>query len=63
MRKTILLIVWVMFLFGILSLGCDLVNKPSTVSNTIGVILLIVFALVSVKTKCFTLITTKSKKK
>ena len=52
-----------MFLFGILSLGCDLVNKPSTVSNTIGVILLIVFALVSVKTKCLTLITTKSKKK
>lgn len=44
-----------------LSIGYDLVNKPSTIGNTVGVIVLAVFALISVKTKCFTSITTKSK--
>lgn len=61
MNKTILFLVWIVFLFWMLSIGYDLVNKPSTIGNTVGIIILIGFALISVKTKCFTSITTKSK--
>lgn len=61
MNKTILFLVWMIFLFWITSIGYDLVNKPSTIGNTVGVIILTVFALISVKTKCFTSITIKSK--
>lgn len=63
MSKAILFFVWITFLFWILAIGYDLVNKPSTIGNTVGVIILAGFVLVSVKTKCFTSITTKSKKK
>lgn len=62
MSKAILFFVWITFLFWILAIGYDLVNKPSTIGNTVGVIILAGFVLVSVKTKCFTSITTKSKK-
>lgn len=51
------------FLFGVLSFGYDLINTSSTVGNIAGVITLVVFALISIKTKCFTLITIKSKSK
>lgn len=61
MNKAILFFVWIVFLFWMLSIGYDLVNKPSTIGNTVGIIILAGFALVSVKTKCFTSITTKSK--
>lgn len=61
MNKLILFLVWIILLFWMLSIGYDLVNKPSTIGNTVGVIVLAVFALISVKTKCFTSITTKSK--
>lgn len=61
MSKIMLFFVWTIFLFWITSIGCDLVNKPSTIGNTVGVIILAGFALVSIKTKCFTSITTKSK--
>lgn len=63
MNKAILFFVWIIFLFSVLSFGYDLVNKPSTVGNIVGVITLAAFALVSVKTKCFTSITIKSKTK
>lgn len=62
MNKAILFFVWMVFLFWITSIGYDLVNKPSTIGNTVGVIILAGFALVSVKTKCFTSITIKQKK-
>lgn len=61
MNKAILFFVWMIFLFWMTSIGYDLVNKPSTIGNTVGVIILAGFVLVSVITKCFTLITTKSK--
>ena len=61
MNKAILFFVWIIFLFWMTSIGYDLVNKPSTIGNTVGVIILAAFALVSIKTKCFTSITTKSK--
>lgn len=51
------------FLFGVLSFGYDLINKSSTVGNIAGVITLAVFALISIKTKYFTSITIKSKSK
>lgn len=63
MNKPILLIIWIIFLFGVLSFGYDLINKSSTVGNIAGVITLVVFALISIKTKCFTSITIKSKSK
>lgn len=61
MNKAILFLTWIILFFWILSIGYDLVNKPSTVGNIAGVITLVVFALISIKTKCFTSITIKSK--
>lgn len=63
MNRIIYFLTWVVFLFGILSICYDLINKSSTIGNIAGVIILIVFALVSVKTKCFTSVITKFKSK
>lgn len=59
---TIVFIIWIIFLFGVLSSSYDLMNKSSTVDNIMGVITLVVFALISIKTKCFTSTIIKSKK-
>lgn len=61
MNKAILFFIWIIFLFRILAIDYGLVNKPSTIGNTVGAIILAGFVLVSVKTKCFTSITIKSK--
>ena len=61
MNKVILFLVWIISLFCILSISYDLVDKPSTIDNIVGVITLVGFVLLSVQTKCFTSIKTKSK--
>lgn len=61
MSKAIMFFIWIIFLFWILAIGYNLVNKPSTIGNTVGIIILVGFALVSIKTKCFTSIINKSK--
>ena len=62
MNKTILFFIWMIFLFAILSECYDLINKSSNMANIAGITGLFAFALLSVKTKCFTSITIKSKK-
>lgn len=61
MNKAILFLIWVLTLFLMTSIGFDLINKPSTIGNLAGVVVLAMFVLVSINTKCFTSITTKSK--
>lgn len=56
MKKAILFFVWVILLIWITSIGCDLINKPNTIANLIGIIIILAYGLISVKTKCFTLI-------
>lgn len=63
MSKVILFLTWIILFFWMLSIGYDLINKSSTVGNIAGVITLAVFALISIKTKCFTSITIKSESK
>lgn len=63
MNRIILFIVWVIFFFCVLSVGYDLVNKPSTVGNITGAITLVTYVLISIKTKCFTSINLINKKK
>lgn len=48
-------------LFLMTSIGFDLINKPSTIGNLAGVVILVMFVLVSINTKCFTSIINKSK--
>lgn len=59
--KIILILAWVIIFFFLLGVGYDLINKPSTVANIVGVIVLIFTVLGSIKTKCFTSIKIKFK--
>lgn len=61
MNKAILFFIWIIFSFWVVSIGYDLVNKPSTIGNLVGIMILAGFVLVTAKTKCFTSIKTKSK--
>lgn len=62
MNKVIAFIIWWICLFGTLSFGYDLLCKPNTIGNIIGFIVIVIFAIISIKTQCFTLIF-KSKEK
>lgn len=53
--KTVMLILaWVILFVLFLNTSYDLINKSSTIVNIVGVVLLVVTVLVSIKTKCLT---------
>jgi hypothetical protein len=62
MQKVVLFILWVVVFMFILSTGCGLVTYPSTIANLCGIVLLVGFGCLSVKTKCFTQIKLTNKK-
>lgn len=54
MRKVAVILVWFIFFMVILSEGCYMLTYPDTVSNILGLIMLVSFSVLSVSTKCFT---------
>lgn len=50
------LLIWLLCLVVVLELGFGALTLPDTIANIFGVVILAVFAFISYKTKCFTLI-------
>lgn len=52
--KVMLILAWVILFVLLLNTSYDLINKASNIANIVGVVLLVVTVLVSIKTKCLT---------
>lgn len=62
MAKILILTVWFIATAILLSACLDMVSAANTIENCIGVLLLVLLAAISVKTKCFIKILTIWKK-
>lgn len=56
------LIVWVILFVAILNMGLVMMSTSSTVENIIGFLIIIFLLIISIKTKCLTIIKLKSKR-
>lgn len=61
--KALTFIVWLILFIGLLDLGFELITKASAIENIIGLVIVAVTCIVSVKTKCLLNITLKRKEK
>ena len=52
---------WFILFLALLSAGFEMVSKPSTIENVIGVFIVIAMIVISIKTKCLTIIKMKKK--
>lgn len=60
--KVMLILAWVILFVLLLNTSYDLINKASNIANIVGVVLLVVTVLVSIKTKCLTSIKSNKQK-
>lgn len=60
--KGILFCIWLICFIAILNIIMDMVSAANTIENVMGVIIAIVTAFISIKTRCFTIITKLCKK-
>lgn len=56
------LIVWAILFVAILDIGLVMMSTSSTVENIIGFLIIIFLLIISIKTKCLTIIKLKSKR-
>lgn len=56
------LIVWAILFVAILNIGLVMMSTSNTVENIIGFLIIIFLLIISLKTKCLTIIKLKSKK-
>lgn len=56
------LIVWAILFVAILNIGLVMMSTSSTVENIIGFLIIIFLLIISIKTKCLTIIKLKSKR-
>lgn len=61
MNTAIKIAIWFMTTMYVISLGLDMVSAPSTIENIIGFFMVIAMALLSIKTRCFTIKLKKEK--
>lgn len=62
MAKALILTVWFIVATILLSLSLDMISTANTIENCVGVLLIVLLAAISVKTKCFIKILTIWKK-
>ena len=55
------LIVWAILFVAILNIGLVMMSTSNTVENIIGFLIIIFLLIISIKTKCLTIIKLKSK--
>lgn len=53
--------VWFILFLALLGAGFEMVSKPSTIENIIGFFIIVTIIIISIKTKCLTLIKLKRK--
>lgn len=56
------LIVWAILFVAILDIGLVMMSTSNTVENIIGFLIIIFLLIISIKTKCLTIIKLKSKR-
>lgn len=56
------LIVWTILFVAILNIGLVMMSTSNTVENIIGFLIIIFLLIISIKTKCLTIIKLKSKR-
>ena len=55
------LAIWFVLFMCVLDLGLDMISKPNTIENVIGFFIIVAIVLISIETKCLTLINFKKK--
>lgn len=53
--------IWFILFMALLTLGLNMVSEPNTIENVIGFFIIVAIVLISIKTKCLTLINFKKK--
>ena len=52
---------WFIVSSALLTLGLDMISKPNTIENVIGFFIIVAIVIISIETKCLTLINFKKK--
>lgn len=50
--KIIIFIAWVLLTLGAISMGTSMITLPDTLANIAGIFVIVIWGVVSVKTKC-----------
>lgn len=53
-KKIILTFIWVIMAFAVIDVGFELISMPNTFLNIVGLCSVFIYALISIKTNCFT---------
>lgn len=53
--------IWFILFMTLLTLGLNMVSEPNTIENVIGFFIIVAIVLISIETKCLTLINFKKK--
>lgn len=61
--KYILLTIWFAVVMLVLTKGLNMISANNTIENIIGLFMIVIFSLISLKTKCFTYINLKKNEK
>lgn len=61
-KELLRLPIWVLSAILVVNMVCNMVNLPDTLMNIMGVLLLIIFIVVTVNTKCFLKLNLKKNK-
>lgn len=61
--KYILLTIWFAVIMFVLTIGFNMISANNTIENLIGFFMIVIFTLISFKTKCFTYIKFKKNEK
>ena len=54
--KIIIFIAWVLLTLGVISMGTSMITLPDTPANIAGVFVIVIWGVLSFKTKCLTVI-------
>lgn len=54
--KVTVFVVWILFTLGIISMGTSMITLPDTIANIAGIFVIVIWGVLSFKTKCLTVI-------
>lgn len=54
MKKAIIISLWVICIVAVIDESLNMISKASTIENIIGLLILVLMVVISIKTKCFT---------
>ena len=63
MANTIKLFIWLLLTIFVIDIGCELVTTADTLLNVLGLAMMFVYILLTIKTKCLTNLKNKENEK